>query len=199
MKLGASNVLPDGAGKGDVTDNGTLDMAGFSDTINGLNGSGTVDNSTGTGNTLTVGGNNANSTFSGVIQNTSGSLGLAKTGTGTLTLSGNSANTYSGLTTVSAGEVDLSKTAGVNAIGGNLTVAGGEVKLLANEQLANGAVVTVNSGSFNLNGATETAGSMIIGASRVVDQWRCGRDPERRNHQCRHQSSRRRPPISTAR
>ncbi|MGD1017975.1 MAG: autotransporter-associated beta strand repeat-containing protein [Verrucomicrobiia bacterium] len=168
LKLGANNVIPDGAGKGDVTDNGTLDMAGFSDTINGLNGSGTVDNSTGTGNTLTVGGNNANSTFSGVIQNTSGSLGLAKAGTGVLTLSGSSANTYSGLTTVNAGEVDLNKTAGVNAIGGNLTVAGGEVKLLANEQIANGAVVTVNSGSFNLNGATETVGNMIIGSGGLL-------------------------------
>ena len=76
LKLGAANVIPDGSGKGNVTDNGTLDMAGFSDTINGLNGSGTVDNSTGTGNTLTVGNNNATSVFSGVIQNTSGSLAL---------------------------------------------------------------------------------------------------------------------------
>src|SRR5208283_1067510 len=55
LKLGASNVLPNGAGTGNVTDNSTLDMAGFTDTINGLSGSGTVDNSTGTGNSLTVG------------------------------------------------------------------------------------------------------------------------------------------------
>ena len=47
-------------------------------------------------------------------------------------------------------------------------MAGGEVKLLGNEQLADGAVVTVNSGSFNLNGATETVGSMIVGASGLL-------------------------------
>ncbi|HTS16529.1 MAG TPA: autotransporter-associated beta strand repeat-containing protein [Verrucomicrobiae bacterium] len=167
LKLGASNVLPNGTGNVNVN-GGTLDMAGFSDTINGLNGGGTVDNSTGTGNTLTVGNNNANSTFSGVIQNTSGSLAITKTGTGTLTLSGTAANTYSGLTTVSGGELDLNKTAGVNAIGGNLTIAGGEVKLLSSEQLANTAVVTINTGSFNLNGQSETPANMIVGPTGLL-------------------------------
>jgi fibronectin-binding autotransporter adhesin len=168
LKLGASNVIPDGASAGNVTDNGTLDLAGFSDTINGLSGSGTVDNSGGGTPMLTVGNNNATSVFAGTIQNTSGTLALTKTGTGTLTLSGSLANTYSGVTTVNAGELDLNKTAGVNAIGGSLTIAGGEVKLLASEQLANGAVVTINSGSFNLNGATETVGSMIVGAAGLL-------------------------------
>jgi autotransporter-associated beta strand protein len=49
-------------------------------------------------NTLTIGSNNQSTTFSGTIQE-SGSL--TKTGTGTLILTG--ANTYTGLTTVSAG------------------------------------------------------------------------------------------------
>jgi len=169
LKLGTNGVLPDGSGKGNIVDNGTLDMAGFNETINGLSGGGTVDNSTGTGNLLIIGNNNASSTFSGVIQNTSGSLNLEKTGSGTLTLSGGSANTYSGTMTVTAGELDLDKTAGVNAIGGPLTITGGEVKLLANEQIANGAVVTVNSGgSFSLNGATETAGNMIIASGGLL-------------------------------
>ena len=83
---------------------GTLDVAGRTDTINGLSGAGTVDNSTGSG-ALTVGDNNQSSTFSGAIKNTSGSLALTKTGTGTLTLSG--ANTYDASTTISAGVINI--------------------------------------------------------------------------------------------
>src|SRR5208283_3593988 len=84
LKLGANNVIPDGASAGNVTDNGTLDMAGFSDAINGLSGTGTVDNSGGSTPTLTVGNNNATSVFAGTIQNSIGTLALTKTGTGVL-------------------------------------------------------------------------------------------------------------------
>ncbi|MGD0384399.1 MAG: autotransporter-associated beta strand repeat-containing protein [Thermoguttaceae bacterium] len=51
---------------------------------------------------LTVGTDNTDSVYTGQI---SGSGGLIKTGRGTLTLSGN--NSYLGLTTLSAGELDL--------------------------------------------------------------------------------------------
>ncbi len=60
----------------------------------------------------------------------SGAFGLTTAGSGTIVLSGPSANTYSGTTTVSAGELDLNKSSGV-AIAGNLTIAGGTAKLLA--------------------------------------------------------------------
>jgi hypothetical protein len=42
--LGASNVIPDGVGKGVVTVSspGVLDLSGYSDTINGLTGDGSV-------------------------------------------------------------------------------------------------------------------------------------------------------------
>ncbi|HEY3322308.1 MAG TPA: autotransporter-associated beta strand repeat-containing protein [Planctomycetota bacterium] len=100
LALGADNVLPDGAGKAAVTVNATLDMAGHSDTINGLTGTGTVDTSVGTA-TLTVGGGDATSTFNGILKNTGGVLNFGKTGAGTQTLLGN--NTYSGTTLVSAG------------------------------------------------------------------------------------------------
>jgi autotransporter-associated beta strand protein len=108
LKLGASGVIPSGSSAGNVSiaSGATLDMGGFSTTINGLTGSGTVDNSASGGPfTLTVGGNNTTSTFGGTIQNTAGTLALAKTGTGTLTLS--SANTYSGGTIISTGTLQL--------------------------------------------------------------------------------------------
>ena len=84
------------------TVNSVLDLDGFSNSVGSLEGSGTVTNSGGTPATLTAGGDGSSTTFSGTLTNGSGSLGLTKTGIGTLVLSGSS-NTYSGETTVSAG------------------------------------------------------------------------------------------------
>ncbi|MCU0784165.1 MAG: autotransporter-associated beta strand repeat-containing protein, partial [Verrucomicrobia bacterium] len=84
LQLGANNVLPDGAGKGNVAVTGTLDLNTFSATINGLSGAGTVDTVAGGTPILTVGGNDATSTFSGVITDTAGTLALTKIGSGTL-------------------------------------------------------------------------------------------------------------------
>ena len=55
--------------------------------------------------TLTTGGNNTSTTFSGVIQDGVGVTGLTKVGTGTFTLTG--ANTYTGGTTISAGTLQI--------------------------------------------------------------------------------------------
>ncbi|MFY7817860.1 MAG: beta strand repeat-containing protein [Akkermansiaceae bacterium] len=110
LNLGAAEQIPHGVGTGNVvinsngTGNGTLNLGGFSETINGLSGNGILEAGGGTP-TLTIGENNATASFSGVIQNSSGDLTLVKTGTGTQTLSG--ANTYTGTTTVSAGTLAL--------------------------------------------------------------------------------------------
>lgn len=108
LKLGASGVIPNGAGFGNVIINqawlGMLDLAGFSQTINGLSGDGVVENTSGNG-ALTVGNNNQTSTFNGIIQDSAGTLILTKIGSGTLTLG--SANTYSGNTMISAGTLAL--------------------------------------------------------------------------------------------
>ncbi len=88
LAFGADNVVPNGSGTGNVAVNtgATLDLAGYNATINGLNngagGGGTVDSTVAGTPTLTVGGNNATSTFSGMIQNTAGTLSLTKIGAG---------------------------------------------------------------------------------------------------------------------
>jgi fibronectin-binding autotransporter adhesin len=64
-------------------------------------GTGTVTNSAGGLSTLTVGGNISSGSFGGVIQNGTGTVGLAKVGTGTQTLGG--ASSYSAGTTISQG------------------------------------------------------------------------------------------------
>jgi autotransporter-associated beta strand protein len=100
--LGATNALPSGSGKGNLTLGGTLDLAGFSPTLNGLNGGGVVDNLSAGGNpVLTVGAGDADGAFSGALRNTTGILGVTKVGGGTFTLSGT--NTYSGATVVQQG------------------------------------------------------------------------------------------------
>ncbi|CAN5487291.1 hypothetical protein BH20VER3_BH20VER3_13090 [soil metagenome] len=89
-------------------------------------------------NTLTIGSNNQNTSFAGVIQ---GSGALAKVGTGTLKLSG--ANTYSGQTTVSAGTLAVGNTTGSGTGLGPVQVNGGT---LAGTGVIAGAV-TIGSGN----------------------------------------------------
>ena len=82
LRLGGSSVLPDGSGAAAVTVNGTLDLDGYSPTLPGVAGSGTITTSVSGLATLSVGNTNLSNTFSGVIQDGSGQLALTKTGTG---------------------------------------------------------------------------------------------------------------------
>jgi autotransporter-associated beta strand protein len=111
IALAAVTQIPNGSGKGNVVNNGTLTLGGLSHTINGLSGSGTIDGVSGTP-TLTIGDNNATGSFSGVIQNTAGTLSVTKIGTGSLTLTG--VNTYSGATSISDGSIIVPKTNGAS-------------------------------------------------------------------------------------
>ena len=132
-------------------------MGGFSQTINGLSGNGTVDNSVAGNPVLTVGENDANSTFNGVIQNTVGSIALLKTGSGTLTLSGN--NTYKGTTTVNDGELIIS---GAVVSIGSASILGGSLQVnspLATMQDITGGVLIVGDGS---TAASLTADSVAV-------------------------------------
>ncbi len=128
-----------------------------------LSGTGAVNGDTGGANsteTLSIGGDNNNGTFSGVIANDAPAdttftdvLAIVKAGTGTETLSG--ANTYSGGSTVNAGTLKLG---GVTVLGSTTaitTVAGGAT-LDVNGQ-------TIGSYAFNLSGTG------VGGASALTD------------------------------
>ena len=110
---------------------------------------------------LTVGGTNASSTYSGTID---GAGTLTKTGTGTLTLAGSDANTYSGLTTVSNGVITVSKSTGVNAIAGDISLlTGGSLRFGTNtNQLADTLQVTIDGDKSTFNGIGSNSGIATI-------------------------------------
>ena len=163
LVLGAANQIPNGPTAGNVAINGTLKLNGYSNTINGLSGAGTVDEAnSGTTSLLTVGGNNATSTFNGNILNSSGTLALTKTGSGTLTLAGS--NTYSGMTTVNAGTLAMTS---VNALLGTsgLAVNGGGLNL-----------VTAAPKTITLSGASGTALTLGNGVALNLGMYSGGLD-----------------------
>ncbi|MCW1921197.1 autotransporter-associated beta strand repeat-containing protein [Luteolibacter arcticus] len=110
LELSASEVIPDGSGKGNLAVNGNLILTtgtgNTTETVNGLSGSGSITRSGATGtSTLIVGANDATSSFTGMIGNGAGKVALTKIGSGTLTL--NNINTYTGSTTIAAGTLSL--------------------------------------------------------------------------------------------
>jgi len=105
-----------------ITVTGALQLAGFTNTIGSLAGAGTVENASGTAAILTVGTNNTNTNFSGLIQDGAGggALALTKDGTGTQVISG--PNTFSGATVINGGILLANNTSG-SALGtSNVTV-----------------------------------------------------------------------------
>jgi autotransporter-associated beta strand protein len=167
LKAGIANAISStGAGNVSLVNPGVLDLNAFSVSINGLSGNGTVDTVSGGSPVLTIGNNDASSTFSGVLQNTSGALSLTKVGAGTATLSG--ANTFSGSTTVSLGTLVLNNP---SALGSSaLTVSAGGVDVQTNLNLtslagsggAGIATSTGNSVTINVTGSANTTFSGFI-------------------------------------
>ena len=164
---------------GDVNLNGgTLSLGGsaasYATNINGLTGSGTLmtGDSGGNARTLYVGNGNATSDFSGVINKGSNrGLALNKVGSGTLTLSGSSANVDGGgtgsfTTAVQAGILVLNKSGVVALPGASVGVSGGTLKLAGTggNQIADTAGVTLSGGAFDLNNLSETVGAVNITA-----------------------------------
>lgn len=101
--------------------------------------------------------------------------GLTKSGPNTLELSGTVANSYSGATTVTAGRLVLNKTAGVNAIPGDLIIGIGafinaEVRQGADNQIADTATVTIKAGAgwnLGIGNHSETVAALVMTAGNI--------------------------------
>jgi fibronectin-binding autotransporter adhesin len=89
----------------------------------------------------------------------SGTGELIKTGSGNLTLSGTASNTYAGLTSVNGGVLTLDKSAGVDAIAGNLEItSGGKVVFARSHQLKDSTIVTLSGVGSIFNGTAVNEG-----------------------------------------
>lgn len=142
LRTGSTTAL----GTGTVTVSGTLDLNGFSPSAGALAGAGTVTSAVAGSVALLAGSNNQSTTFSGVVQNGSGTVALTKQGSGTLTLTGT--NTYSGGTTISAGSLIVGNIAGTAG-----TLGSGAI-------VNNGALTNRRSGSITISGAISGSGTL---------------------------------------
>ncbi|MBI2814765.1 MAG: autotransporter-associated beta strand repeat-containing protein [Opitutae bacterium] len=175
-KTVANTAIGDSAAVTVATGANLTFTGGVSETIGSLAGGGTVDNTNAAAIALTAGGNNTSTNFSGVIQDTGGNLTLAKTGTGTLTLSGATANTFAGSLNINDGTVALAKTAGVSAYAGStINIGNGAgaadsavLRLDSSNQIVDtAALVFASDGRLDLNGQTETVAS-IAGSGEIL-------------------------------
>ncbi|MCB1225221.1 MAG: autotransporter-associated beta strand repeat-containing protein [Verrucomicrobiales bacterium] len=170
LRLDIDNALPFGAGKGNfifspelATEFATLDLNGHVQTINGLSNSGlgtiTIDNTSASAASLTIGANDGTGTFSGTIQDSgAGALSIAKTGSGLITLNGTGA--YVGSTSVDGGvlAVQPSVLATTTAVNVGTTSAG----TLAFDPDGTGSEMVLAAGTnLNLGGAS-SAGELVF-------------------------------------
>jgi fibronectin-binding autotransporter adhesin len=168
VQIGMANVLGTGSADLDTGTSGTSDLRLWSPgtytvPVNMLSGSGAIYNDGGGTATLSVGNNNGSSTYSGVI---SQNVALAKEGTGTLTLSGQS--TYTRGTTVNGGTLSLAGGGGAttSTIKGDLIInSGGTVSAptpwtFGYSDSATEAVksITINGGTLNFTGSDSGGG-----------------------------------------
>ncbi|MBE2282926.1 MAG: autotransporter-associated beta strand repeat-containing protein [Prosthecobacter sp.] len=106
-----------------LNSSGVLDLAGQTETLGGVSGTGRITNSSTLAATLAVGAGDESSSFSGLIEDGTGMLSLIKTGDGTLTLSGS--HTFSGSLSVLSGTLSVAavNNAVVSGVFGNSTQA----------------------------------------------------------------------------
>ena len=174
LQLGVAAAIPNGSAL-TVGTGGSFNLNGFAETVGSLAGdtpaTGGLVTNTGAAATLTVGFDNTDTSYAGVIAN---GVNLAKIGSGAQTLAG--ANTYTGTTTVSGGSLlvsgSLSGTTAVTANAGGtfggsgsiLTAANGSVTVAAGGFLAPTAgatplAMTLGTGSVNISAAVSTLNS----------------------------------------
>jgi len=154
----------------------TFDLFSKAQTVDGLTGSGIVDNTSTAGSSiLTIGANGGSGNFSGVLQNSSGTttLGLTKVGAGTQTLSG--ASTYGGNTTISGGTLALGASGSIANSARIIIGAGGTFDVSAIASYAPGSATTnlYASGTGTALGTTAAAingGTTVdfTGVNRIV-------------------------------
>jgi autotransporter-associated beta strand protein len=179
VDLGSTTALGYSGYGGLTMNGGTLDMKGFAPTLGALAGSGGYVTNSGSSATLTVEANNSSSTFAGDIE--TGAIALDKAGTGTLALTG--ANSFTGMTTIAAGTLELGYGSSVGSVGGNITdnsvlafdnpsnqTYSGVISGSGSVTMYGSAILTLSgSNSYSGSGGTSvTAGTLQVGNSTAL-------------------------------
>ncbi|KKK80070.1 hypothetical protein LCGC14_2827170, partial [marine sediment metagenome] len=182
-KLGSGTFTLTGANTysdGTIVDGGTLGLAhssaagtgaitvlgstiDYADTVN-------VANPIDLQNDVTLNVATGGATQSGPIGETGGSFGVTKTGSGTLTLTGN--NSYAGGTTINGGIIAVSADANLGATTGALTFDGGDLQFGASFDLDPARAIAINAGGGKIrtNVFVTTISQGITGAGGLVKE-----------------------------
>jgi fibronectin-binding autotransporter adhesin len=156
LTIGTSGITVN-AGAGADTISAAVSLSGQQTWANSPSNTFTVSGNIANGGNLLIATGTGNTTLNGAI---SGSGGLTWNGAGTLTLSGSSANAYSGATTVNSGLVILNKpVTNGTIVGSTLQINGGTVREDANHQIGDGTPVDIK------------ASGLLQLASGVTDYW----------------------------
>ena len=139
------------------------------DTIGSLSGAGNVNlSSSSSDHKLTVGANNQSSNFSGVLY---GSGELTKTGTGTLTLSGD--NTYTYYTTIEEGALRVKGSINAGSVGVKVG-ANGTYEVANSDSVAalqgEGSVALIGSSVLQIGGNNDTQFDGIISGTGSLEK-----------------------------
>lgn len=147
VQLGTVGSVPVGL----VTVTGVLDLNSLSDTIDGLAGAGTVQTVAGGTPTLTIGAAGGSGTFSGtLVENSSGTLSVVKTGAGTETFSAGYG--YKGTTTVAGGTLSVATSGALPATPGDMVIS-------------NSAALTVDASG----GVPLPVGNLVVGTNAALE------------------------------
>jgi len=147
LQAGVANAISSSTGV-IINNSGVFDLNSFAQSVGSLTG-GTVTTVTLGSATLTIGSDNSNTVFQGVI---SGTGGVTKAGTGTQYIYG--ANTYTGTTRVEGGSLYV--TSGGSLASTSYEIAGGELRLNQVNNVPASAAVT------------QTGGQLVIAASQQM-------------------------------
>ena len=157
--------------------NSTLDLAtGDTGTVSAINQNSTLGGLKGTRNlnmqtrTLSIGNNNQDTSYSGVLSNGA----LTKIGSGTLTLNGT--NTYAGATTISAGTLKIGNSSALGTTAAGTTVSSGATLDIGGNFNLGTEVVTISGTGVGGNGAIINSGveagtafgRIVLGANATV-------------------------------
>jgi len=195
LHLGSATAIPGGTNAGNVSVNspGTLDLNGFSPTINGLSGNGNINNSSATVPTLTVGNNNTTVNWGGTINNTGAGIALIKVGSGNAIVTGTNylrdthqsqinggtlLITNGGYFNDTAGQywiAGAAATTATNIVDGGTLVVNNLLGVGARSATANGTLI-VNSGTVQKTGGNNIAvgsggasGTLIVNGGQVLN------------------------------